>query len=239
MAAFVVEDRSWLFAPAPQPVDARYVFCEPLAGRHSTIAPATCDAHGVGFFDQLPPPPPADEPEEYRPPEWLAPPENVVGRFADVGAALVRGPDVAIAADGFVAYPTGVELHMTMLSRRLDYQMDPFFGGYRPRSRHGDVSSDVLRVGFQLFRRYKGDLRRLALCPLDRRRCSRWACTQPRGRRRRRSKLARVALALAAPAGGAADPRSGVAVTGRARDLGAAVGRSATGGGGPRHRAVA
>lgn len=104
----------------------------------------------MGFFDELPPPPPADEPEEYRPPEWLAPPENVVGRFADVGPALVRGPDVAIAAHGFVAYPTGVELHMTVRSRRLDYQMDPFFGGCRPRSRHGDVSSDVLRVGFQL-----------------------------------------------------------------------------------------
>ncbi len=62
----------------------------------------------------------------------------------------MRGPDVAIAADGFVAYPTGVELHMTVRSRRLDYQMDPFFGGCRPRSRHGDVSSDVLRIGFQL-----------------------------------------------------------------------------------------
>lgn len=103
----------------------------------------------MGFFDEMPPPPPAEEPEEYRPPEWMAAPENVVGRFADVGAVLVRGPDVAVTTDGFIAYPTGVEFHMTVRTRQPDYELDPFFRVCRPRSRHGDAPSDVLRLGFQ------------------------------------------------------------------------------------------
>ena len=75
-------------------------------------------------------------------------PENVVGRFADLGVALVRGPDVAIAADGCVAYPTGVEFHMTVQSRRPEYEMDRFFGGPHPPGRRGEADPDVLRVGF-------------------------------------------------------------------------------------------
>ncbi|HEV2809775.1 MAG TPA: hypothetical protein VGV93_05170, partial [Acidimicrobiales bacterium] len=59
----------------------------------------------------------------------------------------VRGPDVAVTADGFVAYPTGVEFHMTVRTRQPDYELDPFFR--RPLSRHGDAPSDVLRLGFQ------------------------------------------------------------------------------------------
>ncbi|HEV2810162.1 MAG TPA: hypothetical protein VGV93_07185, partial [Acidimicrobiales bacterium] len=59
----------------------------------------------------------------------------------------VRGPDVAVTADGFVAYPTGVEFHMTVRTRQPDYELDPFFR--RPLSRHGGAPSDVLRLGFQ------------------------------------------------------------------------------------------
>lgn len=101
----------------------------------------------MGFFDDVPLPPPTDQPEEYRPPEWLAAPENVAGRAADIGRALVRSPNVAIVADAFVAYPSGVEFRMVVRSRQTNYDLDAFF----PASRHPgtDASSDVLRVGVQ------------------------------------------------------------------------------------------
>jgi len=102
----------------------------------------------MGFFDDVPLPPPTDQPEEYRPPEWMVAPENVVGCAADIGRALVRGSNVAIVADAFVAYPTGVEFRMVVRSRQTNYELDVSFSG--PRHSGAEASSDVLRVGVQL-----------------------------------------------------------------------------------------
>lgn len=102
----------------------------------------------MGFFDEMRSPPPAQQPEEHRPREWMAAPENVVDHFADLGVLLVRGPEVAIAAGGFVAYTTGVEFQMTVRGRRRAMRW-PLFGDGLPRSSNGDDTSHLLRAGIQ------------------------------------------------------------------------------------------
>ncbi|HEV2810211.1 MAG TPA: hypothetical protein VGV93_07445 [Acidimicrobiales bacterium] len=93
----------------------------------------------MGFFDEMPPPPPTEGPEEYRPPEWMAAPETVVGGFADMEAVLVRGPEVAVTADGFIAYTTGVEFHTAArlpVLRRIEGHLRRVPGFPPERRRH-------------------------------------------------------------------------------------------------------
>lgn len=101
----------------------------------------------MSFFDQGPPPPVEPEPSSYRQPAWSGPPENAVGRAADVGPLLVRTPEVAVAADGFVAYPTGAEFRLVLLARPgvTDSSDDPVHP-WRRRPGRGD-SAGSLRFG--------------------------------------------------------------------------------------------
>lgn len=87
----------------------------------------------------------------YRQPAWAAPPENMVGRTADVGLLLVRTDVVAVAAEAFVAYPVGAALRVLITSRNEDLHEDPF-GVHSRLGRHGasggTPAGGPLRLGF-------------------------------------------------------------------------------------------
>jgi hypothetical protein len=71
----------------------------------------------MGFFDDIPPPDAAIEVERARPPEWIAPPENVVGVTVPVDRVLANTGDLALALRSMTAYPTGVTFEIAMLRR--------------------------------------------------------------------------------------------------------------------------
>jgi hypothetical protein len=101
----------------------------------------------MSFF---PPQPEPDEPPFEIPPQpaWLAPPEDVLGRFADLQVVLARTDDVVLALDGFRAYPTGVAMHLQVQWRSEPdhWRMDPFEGPAGP----GGGPSGALRLGVEL-----------------------------------------------------------------------------------------
>lgn len=79
----------------------------------------------------------------------------MAGRFADLRAVLVAGPDVGVVADGFVAYPTGCRFALDVRARTGDrFDFDPF-GFASRRSRRGHTPSaewppELLRFGLLL-----------------------------------------------------------------------------------------
>jgi hypothetical protein len=72
----------------------------------------------MGFFDDVPLPPPP-EPEETTQRPWLGPPDNMIGGPASIDALLARTSDVAVAAHSFIAYPTGVEFSLQVRGRSI------------------------------------------------------------------------------------------------------------------------
>lgn len=70
----------------------------------------------MSFFD--PPPPPPEPPVEPPQPPWIGPPGNELGVAVPLRYVLARTDDAAILLDGFVAYSSGVELQLTVKSRR-------------------------------------------------------------------------------------------------------------------------
>ena len=70
----------------------------------------------MSFFE--PPPPPPEPPEQPPQPPWIGPPGNELGVAVPLRYVVVRTDDVAILLDGFVAYSTGVELELTVKTRR-------------------------------------------------------------------------------------------------------------------------
>jgi hypothetical protein len=104
------------------------------------------------FFDEAPPPADVAEPVDVRPPPWTGPPDNVLGRAVDLAAVLARTPTLAIVADAFRAYPTGVRFTLTVAFRlRERAYPDPFNSrlllgvgmadGRRARSHLGDATA--------------------------------------------------------------------------------------------------
>lgn len=73
------------------------------------------------FFEPpAPPPPPEPSPQ----PDWVAPPAGVVPGLAPVEFLLARSAEAAVAISGAWAYPTGVELRVTVLLRTADPRVD-------------------------------------------------------------------------------------------------------------------
>jgi hypothetical protein len=75
-----------------------------------------CDAQRVSFFDVVPPPEPPREPE-YRPPEWVHPPDNVMPATCALDALIVRRDDLAVWVADALAYPTGLVFELVAVQR--------------------------------------------------------------------------------------------------------------------------
>jgi hypothetical protein len=94
----------------------------------------------VSFFDQ---PPPAPPPPDYRTPEWLAPPENVIPATVALDAVLVRRDDLAIWVADALVYPSGLSFGLFVQRRRPgDLHEPPLF--------FGAPAADGPRFGVQL-----------------------------------------------------------------------------------------
>jgi hypothetical protein len=107
----------------------------------------------VSFFEQPPPPPDAAE-REPPTPEWLDPPENVLGAAVPVRLLLARTSDVALAVQHFTAYPVGMEFEFVVARRhapedRFDHPIRAF-PRYARRWPGSELPDDLLRFGVQL-----------------------------------------------------------------------------------------
>lgn len=98
----------------------------------------------MSFFDDIPAPPPPPR-RSFRVPEWTSAPENMVGRFAGLEPALARSDTMAVALDGFAAYPSGVAFQVLVRSR-TDEDLDPF--DHRRRGAPAP-DGDGLRIGVE------------------------------------------------------------------------------------------
>jgi hypothetical protein len=99
------------------------------------------------FFTQ-PPRPPC---ERHAQPPWSGPPENELGVAVPLRLLLVRTPDLAVLADGFVAYSTGVSFRLVARSRPgPDVDIDAFHRAMRGLHHGGPEAMESLLVGVQL-----------------------------------------------------------------------------------------
>ncbi len=98
----------------------------------------------MGFFD-VPPPPPEEPFVEYRPWSWQCSPENVIGAASDLQVVLVRTPELAVVASGFVAYPVGIEYSLAIRAAKDLGPIDPYGHPHPPGS-----PDEMLQVGVQL-----------------------------------------------------------------------------------------
>jgi hypothetical protein len=99
----------------------------------------------VSFFE---PPPPQPEPQQQRQPEWIGPPENVLPAAFPLALELARTENIAIAAQGGVAYPNGFAFRLVLLRRTMleSHAGHPFHHWHRGR---GQLEDDALRFGVQ------------------------------------------------------------------------------------------
>jgi hypothetical protein len=87
---------------------------------------------------------------EVAPPEWLAPPADLLGWAIPLVSVLVRTAEVAVAAHSVVAYPTGFELSLSVFSRASEPLPDPFhYAGPLRAGRAGLVPAGILRFGLE------------------------------------------------------------------------------------------
>lgn len=105
----------------------------------------------MGFFEPPPPPEPEPQPDRRQPP-WAGPPDNIVGQPVVLDPVVFRGDRVAVVVSGFVAYPTGVELMVSVRARESEEDLWPFgpesFHRRRGRSADGGgLPDDLLRFG--------------------------------------------------------------------------------------------
>ena len=100
----------------------------------------------MSFFE--PPPAPPEVPE-HRQPEWMGPPENVLPASFPLALELARTENVAVSAQGGLAYRNGFAFRIVLLRRKADdspYGGNPFHHWHRVR---GEIADDMLRFGVQ------------------------------------------------------------------------------------------
>ena len=108
----------------------------------------------MSFFE--PPPPPPQPPEQRRRPEWLGPPDNILGVALPWRIVLARTDNVAVVVEGATAYPNGIQLRIDVRRRPTpgDEDGEPFFPlghpGSRQRGHTGELPPELLRVGIEL-----------------------------------------------------------------------------------------
>jgi hypothetical protein len=107
----------------------------------------------MSFFEAPPPPPPPPE-EHFHRPEWMGPPENVLGVAVPLRLVLARSPEAAVLVQHLSAYPKGVTFDVSIHRRRApeDPTVDPMhrFHMWQHTSRGGQLPPELLRFGVQL-----------------------------------------------------------------------------------------
>ncbi len=93
------------------------------------------------FFDapDTPPIPEPDPNEPYVPPLWTGPSELVLGGVVPLQVLVARTDQVAVIAEYFVAYPSGVTFSLTIRSRDV----------VPPEMRFGGPGLEMVRLGVQ------------------------------------------------------------------------------------------
>lgn len=77
----------------------------------------------MSFFDEPEPPPrPPPEPPQ---PEWIGPPDNILGAPVPVELLVARSPDAVVVARSVVAYPNGVSFVLDVRRRTGKMWDDP------------------------------------------------------------------------------------------------------------------
>jgi hypothetical protein len=108
----------------------------------------------MSFFE--PPPPSPRPPRERRRPEWLGPPDNVLGIPLLWRIVLARTDHALVLVDGATAYPNGIQLRLDVRRRPTpgDEDGEPFFPLGHPGSPHrgvkGELPPELLRLGVEL-----------------------------------------------------------------------------------------
>jgi hypothetical protein len=98
------------------------------------------------FFE--PPPPAPESPAWHEQPEWLGPPENVVGVSVPLDLTLARTDKLALAVPAATAYPNGIVFDVVLLLR--EQVRDPFeWHPFHPVNEGGELSPKILRLGVQ------------------------------------------------------------------------------------------
>ncbi len=96
------------------------------------------------FFD----PPPPFEPEPPTP-EWDGPPDGVLPTTIPIERVAARTEAAVVYLGAIVAYPTGFEFDVFVLTDGDDRELDPFDHGYREAGRRaGEIQPGLLRLGF-------------------------------------------------------------------------------------------
>jgi hypothetical protein len=80
----------------------------------------------MAFFDELPERAEQWATDPRRQPDWIGPPENVAGGAVELARVLANTGDAAVALQGAVAYPTGVELAVGLYRRPRPTLLDTF-----------------------------------------------------------------------------------------------------------------
>jgi hypothetical protein len=103
----------------------------------------------VGFFDDLRPPPRAEETEEETP-EWISAPDGWVGALVPVQEIIGRSEEAAICLSRIVAYPVGFEVTLDAFTRSLIWGI-PFDEASSEwhRGEHGRPPAQLLRYGVE------------------------------------------------------------------------------------------
>jgi hypothetical protein len=96
------------------------------------------------FFD----PPPPFEPEPPLP-EWNGPPDGVLPITLPIERVIARTDTAVVYLGALVAYPTGFEFDVFVVSDGSDPELDPFGFGHRETGRRtGEIQPGLLRLGF-------------------------------------------------------------------------------------------
>lgn len=105
------------------------------------------------FFPPDPPDSPDDEPQEYRQPVWMGPPEDVLPGVVPVELVLGRSASTVVALTGMRAFPTGVQMNLAVRVRqrvaRRDLHSEVFDGPY-DHAMDAQWKAGRLKWGFEL-----------------------------------------------------------------------------------------
>lgn len=106
----------------------------------------------MSFFEDVPP---AEPPPNLRQPEWMGPPENVLGTPLPLSLVLARTDDAVVAVPRASAFPTGALLDVAVRLRSPSLELrralvhgGPFHRAW-PSDESGGAPPELLRLGVQ------------------------------------------------------------------------------------------
>lgn len=114
----------------------------------------------MSFFE---PPPPPEEPQQHRQPEWIGPPDNVLGVGLPFRIVLARNERTVIAITGCTAYPNGAIFDVVLRVRPGSLSVDEqralmHTNPFHPRAPFlpGELPAELFRIGVVLADGSKG-----------------------------------------------------------------------------------